>query len=113
MSFNNGCPDQIIQRKPTIPSGSCSGGGFLNRINLFPNPTEDIINVLVKEVRNKNIEFRFLDSVTGQLLLSKKVLSKKDEINERINLPKSTHKIIFLEVREDGVVIETKKILLK
>lgn len=121
-------PDDIITLSVTIEFESSSicetieevydievidHGGQKPLIDVYPNPTESLVSVELKHLKDKAIELQLLN-LSGQLMSTEKLTMVPEEnYTHALILPKTSEQALWLRIVENGVVIETKKILLK
>jgi|GEM_PF-1667264 len=92
---------------PVFTKGEALGidGAAATRFSMYPNPTEDVINVVRADNKNEPVTIEFLD-MTGKLILSQPSASMKTSISlTELNTG------VYICRLADGTTISQKKII--
>ena len=73
---------------------------FANKIEIYPNPAEDFLNVKINNDRNYTINIIGIDG--------KIYLNKTENSNSQINIENLSSGIYFIEIIQDGEILREK-----
>jgi hypothetical protein len=91
----------------------CQGGvgiteiSNISEIKLFPNPTQDILNIQFSSVQGKYTEVTILD-VTGRIVQQEKLLIGTGVNTSRINVSNLSNGLYSLVIENTSIVFEKK-----
>ncbi|MBP8034143.1 MAG: T9SS type A sorting domain-containing protein [Bacteroidia bacterium] len=83
---------------------------FLSNVNVFPNPSADLINVTLHLKSEQKVSLELVD-VTGKLIVSKELGSLQGESNQSLNVHGIAKGTYFVKVVSDKGT-EVKKIII-
>jgi subtilisin family serine protease/PKD repeat protein len=107
---NTGCSDAMTQEITVLNFPvSTIGVDILNQnIKIYPNPTNDILNIELNLDKKSTVQFQLFDAV-GQLILNQKTTDYNNQ-KTTLNLTDLPSGIYFLQIRIDEKVM-TKKVI--
>ncbi len=101
---SNGCYQSLC---PTVGLNDVSSGGVEDwRLNVYPNPAKDVLNIEVAKGLEATIEIL---NTLGQLIREEDLIQNKKEINVK-DLPEG---IYFLQIKREGKVLINKKFVVE
>jgi hypothetical protein len=106
VSNSNGSVSQGVQQAYQISTLNVEEKAFNFSLSVYPNPTQDNLNLRVGNYRQEQMVYRLLDS--GGKLLSEAKMQGQETIIEMQQLPNATY---FVEVHHEGKKVQTFKII--
>ena len=98
----------VLWTQPT--SIRVEGGTAINNLDVYPNPSRDIFNLVFEAIKKQRIEIRVIN-VIGEVVFKESLNNYEGKYNEKINLSKYSNGAYFLEIESENSTINKKIIL--
>jgi len=82
----------------------------IEKLTIYPNPTQDIINIQFKNLITQDIKLNIINSI-GELIFFDNIVGHIGNYNKQIDLKENAKGIYFLEIETENGVIKNKLIL--
>ena len=106
VSNSNGSVSQGVQQAYQISTLNLEEKAFNFSLSVYPNPTQDNLNLRVGNYRQEQMVYRLLDS--GGKLLSESKVQSQETVIEMQQLPNATY---FVEVYHEYKKVQSFKII--
>ena len=106
VSNSNGSVSQGVQQAYQISTLNVEENAFNFSLSVYPNPTQDNLNLRVGNYRQEQMVYRLLDS--GGKLLSESKVQSQETVIEMQQLPNATY---FVEVYHEYKKVQSFKII--
>ena len=106
VSYSNGSVSQGVQQAYQISTLNLEEKAFNFSLSVYPNPTQDNLNLRVGNYRQEQMVYRLLDS--GGNLLSESKVQSQETVIEMHQLPNATY---FVEVHHENKKVQSFKII--
>jgi len=84
--------------------------GTILKVNIYPNPTRERVNVQFKNLIVQNIKLNIIN-IMGELIFSENIVGHIGDYNKNIDLKENAKGIYLLEIETNEGVINKKLIL--
>jgi hypothetical protein len=93
-----------------VNTGTAMNIGNEKKINVFPNPAVNFVNVEIKTEKQTELEFELSD-VTGNILLKQQFIYSSEKDNQLLNISSFSKGVYFLKITSKGAETETIKLV--
>ena len=97
---------------PCLPANIESENSNLQRINIYPNPSNDIFNIVFNTNTKKDIDLR-VHNVSGELIFSESLKDFNGNFNRSIDLSQYSSAIYILQLNTKDEILNKKLVLEK
>tara|TARA_Y100001978_G_scaffold139411_1_gene124653 strand:+ start:988 stop:2016 length:1029 start_codon:yes stop_codon:yes gene_type:complete len=97
---------------PCLPANIESEKSNLQRINIYPNPSNDIFNIVFNTNTKKDIDLR-VHNVLGELIFSESLKDFNGNFNRSIDLSQYSSAIYILQLNTKDEILNKKLVLEK
>ncbi len=102
----NSCTNCTTQ-PVTILTIGIDNNSSINELNIFPNPANDVLNIVFNMATTENVEVKLMNSV-GQLVFNEKLNQFSGNYNKQLNIASYATGNYMLQVVSDSGIINRK-----
>ena len=110
----NGGPWKSMSWTPLVywtqPTQRIDGGEAISHLDVYPNPSKDVFNVMFTSEDVKDLEVRVIN-IVGDVIYTEDLQQFVGEYTKSIDLATYTKGVYFLEITTDNGVVNKKLIL--